>query len=258
MKLNKIIILLLMMVATLFADQLSTITTDKAIKIGVKVDFEPFGFMDEKNQLVGFDVDIAKLIAKELGVSIELIPVTSDNRIPLLLDKKIDLIIASMTHKKTRDKDIDFSISYFYDGQTIMARNSLIAASYNDFQGKKVGAVTGATSGKVLEAISPLAKVIYYQNYDEVSIALDKGEIDAITSDSAFLSNKARKSNEKYKMIGKPFTIEPYAVGIRENESNLRDEVNFIIQKMVKSGYYDEIYEKWFGQKPTTRPELWP
>ncbi len=57
-------------------------------------------------------------------------------------------------------------------------------------------------------------------------------------------------------MIGKSFTIELYAVGIRENESNLRDEVNFIIQKMVKSGYYDEIYEKWFGQKTTTKPEL--
>lgn len=87
--------------------------------------------------------------------------------------------------------------------------------------------------------------------------AFEKGEIDAITSDSTFLSEKAKKSNGKYKMIGKPFTIEPYAVGMRENESNFRDEINFAIQKMVKTGYYDEIYLKWLGQKPSVRPELW-
>lgn len=258
MKLNKVVALLLIMVGILFADQLSTITTDKVIKVGVKADFEPFGFLDEKSQLVGFDVDIAKFIASELGVSIELVPVTSDNRIPQLLDKKIDLIVASMTHKKARDKDIDFSISYFFDGQSILAKSFLTASNYNDFQGKRIGAVTGASSGKVFEAISPLSKVTYYDTYDAVLNALEKSEIDAITSDSAFLSNKVKKSNGKYKMIGKPFTIEPYGVGIRENESNLKDEVNFAIQKMVKNGYYNEIYLKWFGEKPLAKPELWP
>lgn len=258
MKLNKIIALWLLLLGFAFGDQLSTITSNGVIKIGVKNDFEPFGFINEKNQVVGFDVDIAKFIAKELNVSVELVTVTSDNRIPQLLEQKIDLIIASMTHKKVRDKDIDFSISYYFDGQGILAKNALVASSYNDFNGKKIGTLAGSASGKVFEAISPLAKVSYYDTVDLLFAAFDKGEIDAITSDSTFLSVKAKKSNGKYKMIGTPFTIEPYGVGIRENESNLRDEVNFAIQKMVKSGYYDEIYLKWFGQKPSVKPELWP
>lgn len=258
MKLKKIVIMLFLIVGTLFADQLSTIKTSGVLKVGVKADFEPFGFIDANKQQVGFDIDIAKFIAKELGVSVELVTVTSDNRIPQLLENKIDIIIASMTHKKVRDKDIDFSISYFYDGQSIMGKESLVAGSFNDLQGKKVGAVEGATSGKVLEAVSPLAKITYYKTYDLLLNALEKNEIDAITTDATFLANKVKSSNGKYKLIGKPFTIEPYGVGMRENESNLRDEINFTIQKMVKNGYYDEIYLKWFGEKPTTKPVLWP
>lgn len=258
MKLNKIVIIWFMLIGVIFADQLSTITANKVLKAGVKADFEPFGFLDSNNQLVGFDVDIAKFIAKELGVEIELIPVTSANRIEMLLNNNIDIIAASMTHKKTRDKDIDFSISYYFDGQGILAKSSSTASNYNDFQGKKIATLAGSVSGKVFEAISPLAKISYYDTADLLLAAFEKGEIDAITSDSTFLSEKAKKSNGKYKMIGKPFTIEPYAVGMRENESNFRDEINFAIQKMVKTGYYDEIYLKWLGQKPSVRPELWP
>lgn len=258
MRIYRFLALFLIMFGISFGDQLATITSNGVLKAGVKSDFEPFGFIDSKNELVGFDVDIAKFIAKELNVKIELTPVTSANRMEMLLGNNIDIIVASMIHKKVRDKDIDFSISYYFDGQGILAKNSLVASSYNDFQGKKIGTLVGSASGKVFEAISPLAKISYYDTIDLLFAAFDKGEIDAITSDSTFLYEKAKKSNGKYKMIGNPFTIEPYAVGIRENESNLRDEVNFAIQKMVKTGYYDEIYMKWFGQKPTVKPELWP
>lgn len=257
MNIGRFIALFLMTLSILFADQLEKITTTGLLKAGVKSDFEPFGFFDPKNQLIGFDIDIAKFIAKELNVKIELVPVTSDNRISLLLEQKIDIIVASMTHKKIRDKDIDFSISYYFDGQGILGKDSLVANDYNDFQGKKLGTL-GAVSGKVFEIISPLTRIYYYDTVELLFSALDKDEIDAITSDTTFLYEKAKKSNGKYKMIGNPFTIEPYAVGIRENESNLRDEVNFAIQKMVKTGYYDAIYIKWFGVKPTVKPELWP
>lgn len=244
--------------SSLYGDNLVDIQKTGVMKVGVKVDFEPFGFKTTNGKIIGFDIDIVEYIAKELGVKLELIPVTSKNRIDFLLENKVDVLAASMTHKIERDKLIDFTISYFYDGQAILAKKDFVGQSYKDFQGKTVGAVTGAASGKVFEVIQPQSKVIYYENYDLALQGLENGQVDALTSDYGFLATKAKKSNGNLKIVGRPFTMEPYGIGLRENESNLRDELNFIIQKSVKTGTYDKIYMKWFQKKPTQKPLLWP
>jgi len=239
-------------------DDLAKIKQRGSVVFGVKFDFDPFGFISRKGKIIGFDIDLAKYIAKELGVKPIFKQVTSKNRIDKLINGDVDIVIASMTHKIKRDKRIDFTISYYFDGQAILARRGLVAKSYKDFAGKKVGAVKGATSGKVFEAIQPLAKVIYFENYNELIDALYSKKIDAITSDYTFLATKAKKSGGKLKVIGRKFTIEPYGIGVRENQSNLRDELNFIIQKAVKTGVYTKIYKKWFRKAPRKKPELWP
>jgi polar amino acid transport system substrate-binding protein len=240
------------------ANQLKEIQQKGEIVVGVKNDFDPFGFVSRKGKIIGFDIDMAKFIAKELGVKLKLVPVTSSNRIPMLLDKRIDIIMASMTHKVSRDKDIDFSISYFYDGQAILVRRESKIRSYNDFVNRKIAAVKGASSGKVFSVVQPLSQIKYYDTYEDAFKAIDAKEVDGMTSDFAFLSVKAKKSNFKYKTAGKPFTVEPYGIGIRENESDLRDEINFILQTSVKKGIYDRIYKKWFNKLPLKKPVLWP
>lgn len=240
------------------ADQLVQIKKKGSITFGVKNDFDPFGFVSRTGKVIGFDIDMAEYIAKNLGVKAKYKPVTSQNRIDKLLNGEVDVVIASMTHKVERDKKIDFTISYFYDGQAILARRGSKAQSYKDYEGKAVGAVHGASSGKVFEVIQPMAQVVYYDNYDDLIKALKSAQVDAVTSDYAFLQTKAKKSIGKLKVIGKPFTIEPYGIGVRENQSNLRDELNFIIQKSVKTGEYNKIYKKWFNKTPRKRPTLWP
>lgn len=89
MRIYKFIALFLILFGTLFADQLETITSNGLLKAGVKNDFEPFGFFNSKNELVGFDIDIAKFIAKELNVKIEFVPVTSANRMEQLIENNI-------------------------------------------------------------------------------------------------------------------------------------------------------------------------
>jgi polar amino acid transport system substrate-binding protein len=252
------ILVLCFTLVSLEANQLKEIQKKGEIVVGVKNDFDPFGFVSRTGKIIGFDIDLAGYIAQKLGVKLKLVPVTSSNRIPMLIDKKVDIVMASMTHKVSRDKDIDFSITYFFDGQSILVKRDSPIHSYHDFQNRVMGAVKGASSGKVFEVIQPLAKVKFYDTYTQLFKALDNNEIDGITSYYSFLSVKVKKGNYKYKTIGEPFTIEPYGIGIRENESDLRDEINFILQSAVKGGFYDKTYKKWFNKLALKKPVLWP
>ena len=257
---NKFIvyIIALIFVSNIFADRLADIKKAGVLKAGVKIDFEPFGFKSRKGEIIGFDIDIMKEIAKNMGVELMLIPVTSANRIQYILDNKVDVVAASMTHKIQRDKKIDFTITYFYDGQSILANRSINARSYKDFEYKKVGAQLGSSSGKVFEVIQPLSTMVYKKDFSTLIEDLKSGKIDAITSDYGFLRTLAKKNKDKFKIIGKKFTVEPYGIGLPENESNLRDALNIAIQKSVKTKNYKRIYKKWFNSNPTKMPRLWP
>lgn len=244
---------------TVFADRLADIKSSGVLKAGVKFDFKPFGYVDEKNNVVGFDIDLLKYIAKELGVEVKFQQVTSKTRIPMVAGGHIDVAAASMTHKVERDGPIDFTISYFFDGQSILARNDCTAKEAKDFSGKVVGAVQGATSGENFKKIVPDVKRIKYSQEYSASIQdLLSGKVDAITTDLVWCTTQANESNGKLKVIGDTISFEPYGMGIAENESNLRDAINIAIQKSVKDGTYTELYKKWFGKNPDVLPEVWP
>ncbi|WP_456397607.1 transporter substrate-binding domain-containing protein [Desulfurobacterium sp.] len=226
--------------------------------VGVKYDFKPFGFVNEKGEVVGFDVDLVKYIAKKLGVKVKLVQVTSKTRIPMLESGSVDLVAASMTHTRKRDLPIDFSISYYFDGQAILARSDCTAKSYKDFAGKRVAAIQGATSGPNFKRVQPKAQIVYFQEYPQALMALMKGKVDAITTDYSWCATQAKDSHGRLKVIGEPFTYEPYGMGVRENDSDFRDAINFAIQDAVTDGTYAKIYKKWFGKEPTRLPEVWP
>ncbi len=247
-----------MLTGTAFADKLADIKKSGVLNAGVKYDFKPFGFVNKKNDVVGFDIDLLKYIAKDLGVKVKFQQVTSKTRIPLVASGQIDIAAASMTHKVMRDDTIDFTISYFFDGQSMLVRKDCKKRSAKGFAGKKVGAIQGATSGENFKKASPKAKIIYFQEYPQAVMALNTGKIDAVTTDLVWCSTQANDSKGKLKVTGGTLSVEPYGMGVAENESNLRDAVNFAIQKSVKDGTYSKLYKKWFGEKPKVLPELWP
>ena len=131
-------------------------TTENSLaKLVNKIDSEKgnwvtgfYKYINEKNEIVGFDIDLLKYIANDLGVEVKFQQVTSKTRIPLVSGGQIDIAAASMTHKVKRDEAIDFTITYFFDGQSILARKDYQANNAQDFNGKKVGAIQGATSGE--------------------------------------------------------------------------------------------------------------
>jgi polar amino acid transport system substrate-binding protein len=241
-----------------YADKLADIKTSGVLKAGVKYDFKPFGFVNENNDVVGFDIDLLKYIAKDLGVKVKFQQVTSKTRIPLVAGGQIDIAAASMTHKVQRDDTIDFTISYFFDGQSMLVRSDCKATKAKEFAGKKVGAIQGATSGENFKKAVPDAKIVSFQEYPQAVMALKKGKIDAVTTDLVWCTTQANDSKGTLKVTGGTLSTEPYGMGIAENESNLRDAINFAIQDAVKDGTYTTLYKKWFGKNPTVLPELWP
>lgn len=249
---------LFLMNVFLYGDRLEEIKEKGFINAGVKYDFKPFGYLDEKGEVIGFDIDLLKYVADYMGLRINFVQVTSKTRIPMVEKGHIDIAAASMTHKISRDEKIDFSISYFFDGQSFLMNKKLKVREPKDLAGKKVGAIQGATSGENLKTKVPKARIVYFQEYPQALEALKRGKIDAVTTDLVWCNAQAADSNGKLKVAGGTISVEPYGMGIMENESNLRDEVNFAIQSAVKDGTYKKLYMKWFKKEPEVLPEVWP
>jgi polar amino acid transport system substrate-binding protein len=239
------------------ADSLSAIKERGTLKAGVKFDTPPFGFLDDKNEPAGFDLDLVRKIAEKLGVKVEFVKVTSPTRVPLLVSGNVDLVAASMTHTRDRDKTIDFSITYYTGGQSLMVPADSTITGLKDLDGKQVAVQQGTTLEKNIAAAAPKAKVVAFKDYNSAWLALAQGRVDALTGSLNILQG-FQKENPKFKIVGELFSVEPFGIGIRQGDSELRDAVNFALQDLWTSGEYTALYRKWFNADPTYPIETWP
>lgn len=224
---------------------------------GVKLDTPPFGSLDDKNEPAGFDIDLVRKIGARIGVPVELVKVTSATRIPLLVSGNVDLVAASMTHTRERDKAIDFSITYYTGGQSLMVPKDSAVTGIKDLGGKQVAVQQGTTLEKNIAAVAPTAKIVAFRDYNAAWLALAQGRADAFTGSLNVLQGFL-KDNPNFKIVGDLFSVEPFGVGVRQGDSELRDEINFAIQDLWTSGEYASLYRKWFNADPTVPIEVWP
>ena len=193
---QKIVFLLsFVILVSLNANKLNELKEKQYIVAGVKYDFKPFGFINDNGVVDGFDVDLVKYIATKLNLDVKFKQVTSKNRIKMLINGKVDILAASMTHKRSRDKLIDFSISYFFDKQAMLVANNEKRVSYKEFADSKIGAIKGSTSGKNFQKILPNVKMIFFNEYPQALRSLKRGHINAITTDLAWCKLQAKESN---------------------------------------------------------------
>src|SRR5215475_14510075 len=216
---------------------------------GVKLDTPPFGFLDDKNEPVGFDIDLVRKVGERIGVPVELVKVTSPTRIPLLVSGNVDLVAASMTHTRERDKAIDFSITYYTGGQSLLVPKASTIAGLKDLAGKQVAVQQGTALEKNIAAAAPGAKIIAFRDYNSAWLALAQGRADALTGSLNILQGFAR-DNPNFVILPDRFSVEPFGIGVRQGDSALRDEINFALQDLWMSGQYAELYRKWFGAEP--------
>jgi polar amino acid transport system substrate-binding protein len=243
---------------------------DKVVRAGIMTDSIPGAYYNEKSEWVGFDVDIAEEIAKRLGCTLERVPVSNKTRIAFVQQGRIDMSVANMTHKRERDKSIDFSITYFFDGQKLLAKKGEFS-KWEDFVGKKIATMQGTTSEiNVKNLLKRLGdpdyekNVISFQKESECFQALQMGRVAAWSTDSTILLGYAAKKPGTFELVGDFFSDEPYGIGLPEDDSKWRDAVNFAIQDMWKDGTYMNIYNKWYGPDTpyyfpmTEQIEMWP
>jgi len=238
-------------------DALAAIKARHRLIASVKNDTPPFGYIDEKNEVVGFDVDIVREIAKALDVDLELVKVTSPTRIPLLVSGNVDLAAASMTHTREREGAIDFSITYYTGAQSLLVPAESPIKSLGDLAGKTVAVQQGTTLEKTLAKLAPEARIQSFRDYTTAWLALRQGRADALTGSYDVLRGFARET-PGFQIVGGKFSLEPFGIGIRHDDWQLRNFVNAVLQDIWASGRYRDIYLKWFQVEPDVAIETWP
>jgi glutamate transport system substrate-binding protein len=234
-----------------------------SIKVGVKFDQPGFGLKNPTtNQIEGFDVEIAKLVVAAIGkdVKIEFVEAISKNREAFLQNGTVDMVVATYTINDTRKQVIDFAGPYFVAKQDIMVKASDSSIkSVSDLNGKKVCTVTGSTSEKNVRAKAPQADVTLFGTYSECAEAMKDGRVVAVTTDNTILAGLVSTSQGAFKLVGAPFSEEPYGIGLKKDDKAFRDFVNDVLEKSFTDGSWKKAFDSTLGKlglKTPTPPKV--
>ena len=233
-----------------------------SITIGVKFDQPGLG-LKEGNNYAGFDVEVAKYVAKELGFEgdkVKFVESPSAQRETLIQSGQVKLIFATYSINDDRKQKVSFGGPYFIAGQDLLVKadNTAITGP-NTLNGKKLCSVTSSTSAKkIKEQYSTGVQLQEYDTYSKCVEALNSGTIDAVTTDNVILAGFAAQSQYqgKLKVVGKPFSTENYGVGLKKGDTETCGKVNTAIEKMISDGSWQAALDKTVGAsgfKPDTK-----
>jgi polar amino acid transport system substrate-binding protein len=231
------------------AEALDDIAKAGVIKIAVPQDFPPFGSVGADMAPKGYDVDMANLIGKAMGVKVELVPVTSANRIPYLQTKKVDLVISSLGKNPDREKVIDFSAAYapFFNG--VFGPKDMPVAKAADLSGKTIGVTRGAIEDLKLTEIAPKdATIKRYEDNNGTISAFLSGQVQLVATGNVVAAAIIAKNPPKKPEIKFLIANSPCYVGMNKGEPKLMEKVNAIIAAARKDGSLNTIAQKWLGQ----------
>jgi polar amino acid transport system substrate-binding protein len=228
------------------ADALADIEKSGKLRVAVPQDFPPFGSVGSDMAPQGYDIDMAKLIAEKLGVAVELVPVTSANRIPYLQTNKVDLVISSLGKNAEREAVIDFSAAYapFYNG--IFAPDDVAIASVADLSGKVVGVTRGAIEDLELSKVAPAdATIKRYEDNNGTISAFLSGQVEAVATGNVVAAAILARNPPKRPELKFLIKNSPCYIGLNKNEPALLAKVDEIIAAGKTDGSLNTISEKW-------------
>ena len=228
---------------------LDDVMAKKSITIAIPTDFPPYGFVGTDLKPQGLDIDMANYIATKLGVKVELVPVTSANRIPYLQTKKADLVISTLGKNPEREKVIDFTAGYSPFFQAVFGPKTLAVKTPADLTGKSVGVTRGAIEDQELTKIAPPNVDIKRFEDNNVTVsAFVSGQVQLIATGASVAGNLMGKNPQlgtEFKLLLKD---SPNFIGVGKGEDKLRLKVNEIIAEAKKAGELDKMAVKWLGR----------
>ena len=233
------------------------------IRIGIKFDQPGLGFK-KSGTYVGFDVDVAKYVAKKLGYSEDEIvwkEAPSKQREAMLQNGDVDMILATYSITDERKNAVSFAGPYFVAGQDLLVRKDDHSINGpEDLNGKRLCSVTGSTSAAtVKEKFASEVQLMEQPGYAECATALFSGIVDAVTTDDIILAGLASASRGKLRVVGKPFTQDYYGVGIKKGDTALAKKINAAIAEMIKDGSWERaIADNTEGTSYTPNAEYNP
>ena len=236
------------------------------ITIGTKFDQPGFGLLNPQTKKPeGFDVEIAKIIAGKLGIKADDITWTetvSANREPFIQNGQVDIVVATYTINDTRKQVVDFAGPYYEAGQDIMVKkgNPEKIDGPDALAGKKVCSVEGSTPAQNIRTNYPQAQLITYDVYSKCADDLKNGNVQAVTTDNVILTGLVAGSPDSFELVGKPFTKEPYGIGLKKGDTEFRNFINDVLEESFQDGSWADAWDSTAGdisgQKAPEPPQV--
>ena len=240
-------------------DTLKKVGDSGRITVAYRESSIPFSYIAAAGKPVGFSADLTNAIVDEVkrrtgkpGLEVQLVSVTSQNRIPLLMNGTIDLECGSTTNNSTRGKEVAFAINHFYTGTRLLVKKSSHIATYANLAGKSVASTTGTTNAQVIRKYSAdnglNMQLSLAKDHADAMLLVDAERAVAFAMDDILLFGlmATAKNPDEWEVVGDSLQVEPYACMLRRDDPRFKELVDGVIAGMMKSGEFERLYTRWF------------
>ena len=244
---------------------LKKIKDSGTITLGVRETSIPFSYLDDKQQAIGYSIDLCMAIVEEVKkelmmptLTVKTNPVSSQTRIPLMANGTIDLECGSTTNNLTRQKQVAFAPVTFVTGTKLLVKKSSKIKSYKDLKGKTVVVTQGTTNERVIKALSDKEnldiKFLNAKDHAESFLTVESGRAAAFSMDDVLLYGliASAKKPKDFDVVGDYLSYDPYGIMFRKNDADFAIVANRALSGLMRSGEINKIYDKWFiGKLPS-------
>jgi polar amino acid transport system substrate-binding protein len=231
----------------LAAQTLEEIKAKNMVSVGMLVDFPPFGIMDANGQPDGYDADVAKLLAEDLGVDLTIVPVTGPNRIPYLLSGQVDVLVASLGITAERAERVAFSEPYAGIAIAVYGETDVDLSSPDKLVGHAIGVTRASTQDSAVTAVAPEGATIQRFDDDASAVqALLSGQVEAIGVSNIIINQIEQVAPGRFE-VKFDLSQQKQGIAVRPGSDALLAEINAFVEKAKADGKLNEIHEKWLG-----------
>ena len=254
MQKSKIILISILMIAIFFTscnskDQttMEKIEESGEMSFAMTGGYPPFNFVNEDGDLDGFDIDIAKALAKEMGVEAKPTTTAWDGIIGGLISKRFDSIIGSMAITEERLEKVNFTEPYYYDGAQFFSTSALGLESITDLEEGRVGVVTGTTYHTALSEMDNITEIMQFESDVDNIMALEQNRLDGLVTGRFVGLQAPTKYGVDLVAVGEMLYAENIGIAVRKEDEDFLSALNKALEAIIANGTYEKISQKWFN-----------